>query len=107
MQVYCCLAPGQAGLQSSPLGAPCPGPKPAASVIWCPICFPTASYKQIAHFSKPSALSPQAGGAARRAGQLDVDEGSLVAVGRLGLHAAPLPPCDPAVPVELGIAAQP
>lgn len=40
-------------------------------------------------------------------GQLDIDEGSLVAVGRLGLHAAPLPPCDPAVPVELGIAAQP
>lgn len=40
-------------------------------------------------------------------GQLDIDEGSLVAVGGLGLHAAPLPPRDPAVPVELGIAAQP
>lgn len=38
---------------------------------------------------------------------LDIDKGPLVAVGRLGLHAASLSPRDPAVPVEFGIAAQP
>lgn len=38
---------------------------------------------------------------------LDVDERSLVPVGCLRFHAAPLPSSDPAVPVEFGIAAQP
>lgn len=57
-------------------------------------------------FTKPPAFSLQAwGGAARR--PLDVDEGSLVAIGRFGLHAAPFPPRDPAVPVEFGVATQP
>lgn len=106
MQVSCCSAPGQAVSQSSLPGGSVLG-RSLQPVIWSPMCSPTASYKQIAHFCKPSALSPQAGGVAPCVGQLDIDEGSLVAVGHLGLHAAPLPPCDPAVPVELGIAAQP
>lgn len=55
-----------------------------------------------------SALSRQAGGEAPGAsGLLDVDERSLVAVGSFRLHAAPLSPCYPAVPVEFGIAAEP
>lgn len=72
--------------------------------LWAPSGRPLAVNKT-SGFSKPAG-SPGRWGAPP-AGLLHVDEGPLVAVGRLGLHAAALPPGDPAVPVEPGVAAQP
>lgn len=82
------------------------GPAPAASVIGSPTQPQAKLVTDAVLFVQTSlAQNPRLWGGTARA--LDVDEGSLVPVDRLRFHAAPLPPSDPAVPVEFGIATQP
>lgn len=108
--------PHGCGLQAGSCGAPLPGLQVLDGVLGRSLQPQTSGppfarqllvTNKLSLLQTSSAQGPGRRGEAPRSGPLDVDEGPLVAVGRLGLHAAPLPPCDPAVPVELGIAAQP